>query len=92
MTKEERQAIVQVAEAQERAEDGVDLPGVLSVLGIGKGMARFAAAAGPSEGSAVPLGRDGTREDMANAVLFLVSDAASYLTGQVFAVDGGAGI
>ena len=39
-----------------------------------------------------PLGYLGTKRDIANAVLFLVSDAASYVTGQVFAVDGGAGI
>jgi peroxisomal 2,4-dienoyl-CoA reductase len=54
-----------------------------------EGMARFAGAAGVPEESPVPLGRDGTTSDMANVVLFLVSDAASYVTGQVFAVDGG---
>ena len=43
---------------------------------------------GERGGSTVPLGREGTRADMANAVLFLVSDAASYVSGQVFAVDG----
>ncbi len=37
----------------------------------------------------IPLGRLGAAEDVANAVLFLSSDLASYLTGQVVVVDGG---
>ena len=37
----------------------------------------------------IPLGRMGEPEDVAEAVLFLVSDQASYITGQVVNVDGG---
>lgn len=37
----------------------------------------------------IPEGRAGKPEDVANAVLFLVSDYASYITGQVINVDGG---
>jgi 3-oxoacyl-[acyl-carrier protein] reductase len=36
-----------------------------------------------------PLGHFGTVEDIANAVAFLASDEAGYITGQVLAVDGG---
>jgi 3-oxoacyl-[acyl-carrier protein] reductase len=36
-----------------------------------------------------PLGRFGTTEEIADAVAFLVSDEARYITGQVLAVDGG---
>lgn len=38
---------------------------------------------------AIPLRRRGTPDDVANAVLFLLSDLSSYISGQTLAVDGG---
>lgn len=37
----------------------------------------------------IPLGRLGTPEDVAGAVVFLASDLGNYITGQTLAVDGG---
>jgi len=37
----------------------------------------------------IPLGRIGSPDDIANMVLFLASDEASYITGQTITVDGG---
>jgi NAD(P)-dependent dehydrogenase (short-subunit alcohol dehydrogenase family) len=42
-----------------------------------------------TESHRIPLGRPGTPDDIGAAVLFLASPAASYITGQLLAVDGG---
>jgi meso-butanediol dehydrogenase / (S,S)-butanediol dehydrogenase / diacetyl reductase len=42
--------------------------------------------------SGLPLGRNTTEADVANAVLFLISEAASFITGVALDVDGGASL
>ena len=39
--------------------------------------------------SQIPLGRLGKPEEIARVVAFLVSDRSAYITGQVWAVNGG---
>ena len=53
-------------------------------------LGRLASAGRPSrERTPVPLGRHGTAEEVADAVVFFLSNRASYVTGQILAVDGG---
>ena len=75
--------------AMEVAEFGINVnsvaPGVIETdmikEAMGKGAQDFA--------KQIPLGRLGKPRDIAEMVLFLVSDEASYITGQIITVDGG---
>ena len=53
-------------------------------------LGRWASSGRPSrERTPVPLGRQGTAWEVASSTVFLLSDDASYITGQTLAVDGG---
>ena len=49
----------------------------------------FSPEARQKAAKAYPLRRLGKAQDMANAVTFLVSESASYITGQTLSVSGG---
>ena len=76
-----------------------ELGGKVRVNGVAPGLikTRFAEALWGNEAildrviSANPMGRIGVPDEVAGVVAFLVSDAASYVNGEVIAIDGGGG-
>jgi 3-oxoacyl-[acyl-carrier protein] reductase len=65
----------------------------VNVLGPGWIETAYGAGLGPDQkariGASVPLQRWGTPEDVAHAAVYLASDAAAYITGQMLMVNGG---
>lgn len=72
--------------------------GPTRVVGIAPGLVRtdFAKVLVDNFGEALerqlPLGRLGEPEDIANLATFLASDQASWITGETYVIDGGAGV
>jgi 3-oxoacyl-[acyl-carrier protein] reductase len=65
----------------------------VNVLGPGWIETAYGAGLDPDQkariGASVPLQRWGTPEDVAHAAVFLASDAAAYITGQMLMINGG---
>lgn len=78
------------AAALETAASGITVNGVEpgNILTEGLTSERSPEYVAAMEGS-IPMGRLGTPRDVANAVLFLASDEAAYVTGTTIVVDGG---
>ncbi len=71
--------------ASRRIRVNVVMPGLIDTP-----LGRLASQAKPDrDETPVPLGRQGTGWEVAHATTFLLSDAASYITGQTLVVDGG---
>ncbi|TFK33740.1 2,4-dienoyl-CoA reductase [Crucibulum laeve] len=79
-------AVLAVEEGPHGVRSNVIAPGPISGT---EGMDRLGPKAPTTRQPGYPAGREGDVKDIANAAVFLFSDAASYITGQVLPVDGG---
>ena len=79
-------AVLAVEEGPYGVRSNVISPGP---IGGTEGLDRLSLKAERHSTHPFPLGRQGHVKDVANAAVFLFSDAASYITGQILPVDGG---
>ena len=79
-------AVLAVEEGPHGIRSNVISPGP---IGGTEGMNRLSLKVEGNRTYPFPPGRQGHVKDIANATVFLFSDAASYITGQVLPVDGG---
>jgi 3-oxoacyl-[acyl-carrier protein] reductase len=82
------EALVRTA-ARETAPRGVRVNAVAPGLLAGGLAARVLDEAAERAAQAIPMGRPGEAAEVVNVALFLASPLSSYVTGQVWAVDGG---
>jgi len=75
--------------AADRIRVNAILPGGVATEGAAQSTSAKQAHGPITQPGRMPLGRIGQPEDIAHAVLFFVSPAADYITGQLLAVDGG---
>lgn len=76
---------VAIEAARKGVRSNVLAPGLIDTP-----LGRLASAGRPSRAKTpVPLGRQGTAWEVASTAIFLLSDEASYITGQTIVVDGG---
>ena len=75
--------------ALDYAKQGIRINAVNPGLIATAMMDRLSSGSTDDVGSTVPMGRMGQAAEIAQAVVFLCSDAASYITGQPLVVDGG---
>ena len=79
-----------ISMAQEFAKYGIRVNSILPGFIETRFHEQFSSAQRRKEvAEKTPLGRNGTAEDVAKAVLFLASDAAGFITGEYIAVNGG---
>lgn len=79
-------AVLAVEEGPNGVRSNVIAPGPIDGT---EGMERLSPKGDVGEQNGYPAGRMGVVGDIANATIFLFSDAAAYITGQVLPVDGG---